>query len=61
MSNWLSGTTNLSDLVAEGLREHLKIEAEWFGDPKTSQFGIHIQLKWDYNPISSTVVHFINE
>lgn len=61
MSNWLNDSTNLSDLIGAGLKGHLTIEADWFGDPKTSTFGIHINLMWDYDIISSTVVNFINE
>ena len=49
------------ELLKSKLKRHLRLQSNWFGNPKDSSFGIQIDLFWDNDFIATSAINFISE
>jgi len=52
---------DFDELLKSKLKQHLSLQSGWFGNPKDSSFGIHMELYWNDELITSTAINFISE
>lgn len=52
---------SFNELIKQALMHHVSINANWYGNPKDSSFGIFVSLCWDGNVFGSTVINFFDE